>query len=231
MGEVLETDAIIFDSSVLLKLDVAGMKDKMKEIISNHIDPAKIQGNYERAFKQYQKGVLKSDSEFFEKVFKDLKIPQRKVKNLIIRHDNWRKKFVKADSHANAVLNFLSNNFKLGLVSNMPKTWFNNDAQMTGLNHKRLLQAEIFSQEAGMLKPDIRIFIGASKQLFTTPPKCAYVTNHVSEARGAKKAGMQVIFIGKKQEGDYNIKDLNDLIDLFTNPDAYEPQETKVRDR
>ncbi len=231
MADMLETEAIIFDSSVILKLDKKGMKEKTKEIVKDFVDPQKFQKNYEKAFKNYQKGLFKTTTEFFEAVFKGLKVPQRKIKNIIIRHDNWRRKYVKLNPYAKSVLNYLSENYKLGLISNMPKEWFNNDAQMTGLNHKRLMQAEIFSQEVGILKPDIRIFAIAANRLFTSPKRCAYVTNHKDEAEGAKRAGMQVIFVGDEEIGDYNIKNLSELIDLFENPDAFEPQEVKVRDK
>ncbi len=231
MTDLLETEAVIFDSSVLLKLDIKGMRSKMKEIIKNHADHKRVMGNYVKAFKQYQKGIIKNDIKFFKEVFKGLRMPQRKIKNLIIRHDNWRKKYVKLNPHAKKVINILSKDYRLGLISNMPKKWFNNDTRMTGLNHKRILQSEIFSQEAGIPKPDIRIFKRSIRELFTDPERCAYVTNHLSEVKGAGMAGMQVIFIGERQAGDYTIKNLGELIDLFITPDVTEPQEVKVRDK
>jgi len=215
----MKIKAVIFDSSVLLNLPKNEMKLALNKIISYYTPASAFFKKYKRLFKQLQTGKLIED-EFFKKLLKDL--PARSAKRIREQHDSKRDKLVTIKKDVKSVLTALSNNYKLGLISNMPREWFIKDAKRLGLDLK-LFNTMIFSSDQGLLKPNNKLFEKCRKTLKEKTDRCTYITNHANEAEGASETGMNVITIGS-DSSDLMIDDLKELITLFADNDVLPKQ-------
>jgi putative hydrolase of the HAD superfamily len=105
---------------------------------------------------------------------------------------------------------------KIGLVSNwsdeVPTVW--NDIPLSVY-----FDVSVFSCEAGVMKPDPRIYHMACDRLSVKPSECLYVGDgDSSELSGASGAGMDSVMIGDNETGDWSgrrISSLNDIIDMM----------------
>jgi|GEM_PF-2081110 len=225
MVEVLDTKAILIDSSLMLKLDINGMKTSLERITKRYFKPATIQKRYANAFKLYQLGIIKDDTEFFKRISKGLSDRARRL--LIEKHYKERVKHVKLNINVKEVISNLSRQYKLGLVSGMIKDWFKADASRLGLDHNKYFKNEVFTKDYGLLKSNKKLFFIACKGIEEPPKNCAYITNHANEARVSSSIGMQTVLLGSGSAGDIKINNIKELIDLFYQP-FYEPGPTPM---
>lgn len=209
----MKIKAVIFDSSVLLKIPTKELKESFKKIVGKDFD--KVMKAYKLNFSKFQKGGLDEDG-FFGKLPKGLKS----------RHNKKRDELVKLQKDIKAVLEALTTNYKLSLVSNMPKEWFLNDAKRLGINLK-LFSSMIFGSDLKLLKPDILVYKKAIISLKERPERCVYVTNDDYEVAGAREAGLTVVTIGS-DSGDLRIDSLRELITLFSEEDVMPKQVHEV---
>ncbi len=205
--------AIIFDSSAVINLPIYKMRDEFRKIVSYYLPEDEAIKKYEKLFEKLQKGEI-TLNRFFDKLFEGL-APEIKNK-LIEEHNKVRNNLVKLHENINSVLNNFSKKYKIGLLSNMPKELFMNDAKRLGLNLNSF-SAMVFCSDLGILKPDKRVFEEICKELKEDPKRCVYITNHEEEKETASKIGMSVIGYGI--EGDMKIRSLSELIDIFETED------------
>ncbi|KAJ7252450.1 HAD-like domain-containing protein [Mycena rebaudengoi] len=67
--------------------------------------------------------------------------------------------------------------------------------------HAELPWDVVFSSELFMsFKPDPNVYLGAMKHLSLKPENCAMVATHVWDLRGAARAGMKTIYVGRAAE-------------------------------
>jgi len=208
----MKIKAIIFDSSVLINIPKEEMRQALNKIISYYTPATAFLKKYKQLFKKLQTGM--SEDEFFKKLLKDL--PARSAKRIREQHDNKRSKLVSLNKGVKSSLTTLSNNYKIGLISNMPQEWFMKDAIRLGL--KLDFFNKMLFADNKRKKPEDKVFIQACKELKVNRSRCAYITNHEDEALSAANLGMTVITLGSV-EGDFNINELTELIDLFSNED------------
>lgn len=204
--EVQDIKAIIFDTSVLLKLNKERMQKHVKDLFK-----------FKKLFKEYQKGLIKNDTEFFNELGQSKKVMLES-----------RKGNVKLKPSVKGILNFLLRNYDLAILSNMIKSWFLKDCEMLNFNHQKYFKNELFSQEIQTLKPSIKAFKTACKKIGRKTNECVYITDESLDIEGARNAGLITIFLGTNESNaDLNIKDIKELIDLFAGYNAvrtaYEP--------
>jgi len=105
------------------------------------------------------------------------------------------------------LLDELSQNYKLGLVSNFtyaPVIY----AGLRKLNINSFFNAVLVSEEVGWRKPHTKIFEEALNRLKVKPHKAVYVGDSPQEdIKGAKEVGLKTIFVPSQF---YSLKDLNE---------------------
>ncbi|MFB5760196.1 HAD family hydrolase [Paenibacillus medicaginis] len=123
---------------------------------------------------------------------------------------------------AKDVLRYTSEKYKTGLITN-GKT----SVQYGKLDRLKLrssFDVIVVSEEAGIKKPDSRIFEIAAEQLNLKPEECVYIGDHpVNDIEGAAAAGMKTIWLQVSQpwrEGltvtpMHSITSLKQLLDLL----------------
>lgn len=209
---LLMVKAIIFDSSVLLDIPKDKMKSSLVKLVSYYLEPDKFLNDYTRSFKKFQKGLI-TEVGFFTELFKDYDIPMRTIKKVIDSHNNERDKLVKLRKGVNETIKALSLNYRLGVLSNMPRDWFLRDAKRLGLNIN-FFNEVLFAGDIKCLKPDKKCFVNICKMLKLKPDNCVFVTNHELEASGASKAGISFITLGIP-DSDFSIDSVAELITMF----------------
>nr|GAT51623.1 predicted protein [Mycena chlorophos] len=78
-------------------------------------------------------------------------------------------------------------------------------AKHAGLPWDAVLSADLF----GSFKPDTKVYVGALKHLSLAPENCAMVACHLWDLKGAKKAGMQTIYVRRKAEEPLGDEDID----------------------
>ncbi|MFA5406564.1 MAG: HAD-IA family hydrolase [Candidatus Nanoarchaeia archaeon] len=212
----MKIKSLIFDSSVILDLPLSEMKRSLNQIISYYVEPSKFIKAYIRAFRLLQKGKIKSEA-FFDEVFKKVELPLRTQKRIIEQHNNKRAELVKLRKDFKSVLSALSSNYKLGVISNMPRDWFINDVMRLGLNTS-IFNVLVFGSDEGLLKPDKRVYSRACRLLNEPVDRCVFITNDDVEVEGARKAGLTIITINS-DEGDLKADTISELISILTDMD------------
>lgn len=81
--------------------------------------------------------------------------------------------------------------YKIGLLSNVGRGFI--DELFTHEELKLLFDAEVLSNEVGMVKPDVEIFQLAAERLGVAPQKCIMIDDIPSNIAGAERAGMKGI--------------------------------------
>ncbi|MBD3312362.1 HAD hydrolase-like protein [archaeon] len=219
----MKIKAVILDSSVLFNVPTKELKNAFKEVIKYHIPYNKAIKDYKTAFRKLQKGELSKD-EFYKQAFK--KAPAKSMKKIIKQHDIKRDELITLEPGVKAVINSLIKEYKLGLISNMPKNWFLKDAKRLGINLKSFNNM-VFGSEVGVLKPNVKLYNKMIGSLKEEPERCVYVTNDEYEVPGARKAGMNVVTINN-DKGDLTINSIKELITLFSNIDKTPKQVHEV---
>lgn len=105
--------------------------------------------------------------------------------------------------------------YRLAVVSNA-------DGRVRGLLERAglspLFELIVDSAEAGVEKPDPRIFLSATKRLRLEPAACAYVGDiYEIDIVGARRAGLEALLIGQgaAPDGVPRVASLTELVDLF----------------
>jgi len=100
--------------------------------------------------------------------------------------------------HAFKVIEHFRNKYKIGLITNG-----RTDIQygkIDKLNIRSYFDTIIVSEEAGVKKPDPRIFNMALAQLNAAPEACIYIGDHpVNDIEGASRAGLYTIWMKVNQ--------------------------------
>jgi FMN phosphatase YigB (HAD superfamily) len=213
--------AIIFDSSVLINIPKQKLQDSFKKMIEYYLPYEKAIKDYQSAFNKFQKGLI-NETEFFQQAFRE--IQGKNHKKVIKEHNSERDKLVKP-VQGFEVLDTLVKDYKLGLISNMPKEWFLSDAKRLGVNTKHF-SSMMFGDKADKPKPVA--FKKAVSLIKEKPERCVYVTNDDEEAIGAQEAGLVVVSLGS-DAGDMRIESLMELIDLLHEQDYLPKQTDEVR--
>jgi HAD superfamily hydrolase (TIGR01549 family) len=105
--------------------------------------------------------------------------------------------------------------YRLGVVSNADGR-VRRLLEETGLS--QYLDVVVDSSEAGVEKPDPRIFLAATGALRLEPGDCAYVGDiYEIDVLGARAAGLEAILIGPgiAPEGVTRVENLTELVGLF----------------
>lgn len=215
----MKIKAVILDSSILFNVPTKELREAFKEVIKYHIPYNKAIKEYKTAFRKLQKGEL-SEDEFYQQAFKDAQV--KSLKKIIKKHDSKREELITINPRVKAVIESLIKEYKLGLISNMPKTWFLKDAKRLGINLKAFNNM-VFGSDEGVLKPNVKLYNKMIGSLKEEPERCVYVTNDKYEVPGAREAGMNVVTMGS-DEGDMRINSISELITLFSNIDK-EPKQ------
>lgn len=101
----------------------------------------------------------------------------------------------------------LKNNYKIGLLSNVASSWIT-DKFLTN-DEQKLFDAMVFSYEAGITKPDPRIFHLVCDRLNVDPEEAVMIDDIDRYCEAAKQEGMQAIVY-------HNLLQLkNDLVKLI----------------
>lgn len=219
----MKIKAVVFDSSVLFNVPTDELKQAFKKMINYHIPYEKAINKYKTVFRQFQKGKI-SEDEFYKQVFKD--VPAKSRAKIIKQHNNKRDELITLRQGVKAVIDSLITNYKLGLISNMPRAWFLKDAERLGINLKSFNKL-VFGSEAGVLKPDVKLYKQMIGSLKEAPERCVYVTNDDYEVKGAKEAGMTIVALGSSK-GDLRINSIDELISLFSKIDKTPKQVPEV---
>ncbi|WP_231891465.1 HAD family hydrolase [Paenibacillus swuensis] len=118
-------------------------------------------------------------------------------------------------SHAEEVLSFCKNRYKLGLITNgMDSIQY---GKIQRLNIKHYFDSIVVSEGAGVKKPDRRIFDIALRELELSAEECIYVGDHPkNDMEGAALAGLQTIWLEVNQpwRDDLNVVPLKKLRQL-----------------
>lgn len=95
----------------------------------------------------------------------------------------------------------LRSKFKLGLVSDAQRVFFEPEIRMLGLD--ALMDAVIVSSDHGFQKPDTRLFAMALGELQVSPGEAVFVGNSIErDIRGAKDAGLSAILLNRNGRHD-----------------------------
>ncbi len=138
-------------------------------------------------------------------------------KNAPIREK--QKKIVKTNAHA--VLRELKGKYRLGVISNY-------SASMLDYLHEAYLaeyfEAIVISEIVGFEKPDRRIYDCFLQQMGCAASDCLYVGDHPFDVMGAKRAGMDVVWLNQiyndmpeyiHERPDYILRDIGELLSIL----------------
>lgn len=118
------------------------------------------------------------------------------------------------------VVQALSENYKIGLITNGPT-----ELQWGKINHlgiKDWFGAIVVSHDIGVLKPDSRIFEAALKELEIAPDHALYVGDSLKhDIQGARNAGLKSVWVNPQgfalgeddPKPDVEIKELDELLE------------------
>jgi putative hydrolase of the HAD superfamily len=128
------------------------------------------------------------------------------------RHNLWSRPYPDAPG---ALTTLSRRGYRLAVVSNA-------DGRVRGLLESAglsaLFELIVDSSEAGVEKPDPRIFLAATERLGLPPAACAYVGDiYEIDVVGARRAGLEALLIGSgaAPEGVPRVASLTALVELF----------------
>lgn len=100
--------------------------------------------------------------------------------------------------HAVEIMAYARQKYKLGLITNGRTSIQYGKIDQLGIRNS--FDAIIVSEEAGIKKPDARIFQMTSEILNVAPAQCLYIGDHpINDIEGAGKAGMHTIWFQVNQ--------------------------------
>jgi putative hydrolase of the HAD superfamily len=169
-------------------------------------------------------GAIRDPYEMMTHILRGLDIPEEKIREAAeARLRRIRRGLFGVDEKNLALLRrFREGGIKTALVSNadIADIWYWKDCPLSGA-----FDHTIFSCDAGLLKPDPRIYLLALDGLGLPPERCLYVGDggH-QELRGARKAGLTTVLTTEypaglwpekipelKADADYVIRRLEEL--------------------
>jgi putative hydrolase of the HAD superfamily len=139
--------------------------------------------------------------------------------------DDYRLHYVRNATlmdQASEVLQAVKSNYRVGLITNGRTDIQYGIIDRLGLRH--VFDFILVSEEAGVKKPDPRIFEMAVERLKLRPDECVYVGDHPrNDIEGAAKAGMKTVWIkvnqpwmpGLTMRPDHEIERLSELLALL----------------
>ncbi|MED7787872.1 HAD family hydrolase [Francisella sp. 19X1-34] len=118
---------------------------------------------------------------------------------------------------AKEVLEYLSKDYKIGLISNGPRRWQENKIKYSNIGS--FFDSIIISGKKGIKKPNIEIFHKSCNDLNVRPKESVYIGDHpTNDIEAAIDAGMYGVWVKnenycKPYKYNYIIDSLKDLID------------------
>ena len=95
----------------------------------------------------------------------------------------------------------LKGKYKLGLLANTPKPWF--DDAVSRFNLEEFFDVLVSSGGSGLLKPDKEIYLLICEKLGLSPRECLYIDDSEVKLNAAKDLGMEgILFKNSKQLTD-----------------------------
>ncbi|MFC3800285.1 HAD family hydrolase [Cohnella sp. GCM10012308] len=124
--------------------------------------------------------------------------------------------------YASEIISHVRQKYKLGLITNgRTKIQYGKIDRLGIRNHFDVI---LVSEEAGVKKPDPRIFEMALEKLGLHPEQCLYIGDHPkNDVEGAGKSGMKTIWLEANQSWreeivirpDYTIRHLKELAEIL----------------
>ena len=138
-------------------------------------------------------------------------------KNAPIREK--QKKIVKPNAHI--VLQELKKEYRLGVISNYSSSMLNylHDADLA-----HYFETIVISEIVGFEKPDPKIYEYFLQQMRCAAKECLYVGDHPFDVMGAKRAGMDVVWLNQiynempeyiHERPDYILHDIGELTSIL----------------
>jgi len=199
--------AVIFDmTDTILEFDFNRMWKEFEEIIKGHESTAHLtigqfRGAYKEAYDSYQKGAIQDDNEFWKKMFELLRVAPAKgeFRSIMKRHLESRKKFVKLHKHAGHIFAKLKRKYKLAILSNAVRAWAEYDWKFLKFNPKKYFDAQLYSQDTRILKPERKAFELALRKLNVKASEALMVGNdEAQDILGGNGAGLITVFLANK---------------------------------
>jgi putative hydrolase of the HAD superfamily len=148
----------------------------------------------------------KDKQELFSELLEELPWKMKPLKTELL--DFYSTEYVKNAvlmDHAREVLQHARKNYKTGLITNGKTLIQYGKIDQLGIRNE--FDLIIVSEEAGIKKPDPRIFEMATKQLGLRPNECIYIGDHpVNDIEGAAIIGMETIWMKANQPWNDRIK-------------------------
>ncbi len=162
------------------------LTDRLAELVD--VDPAEFGRRWQASYRASQTGPLAD-------VYRSLGIPDHHVEaHVAARHDFARRVLCLRDGTAQALAALRRRGIKLGLISvcseEVPAAW--PETELAGL-----FDAETFSSDCGLMKPDAEIYLHTARTLEVDPEDCLFVGDGANdELAGASRVGMTpVLFV------------------------------------
>jgi putative hydrolase of the HAD superfamily len=165
----------------------------------------------------------KDKLELFSELIEELPWKEKPLKTELL--DFYSSEYVKNAvlmEHAREIVQHLRKKYKTGLITN-GKTLIQY-GKIDQLEIRSDFDLIIVSEEAGIKKPDPRIFELALRRLELNPEQCIYIGDHpVNDIEGAAKIGMNTIWMkvnqpwkdGLSAKPLHTIERLNELLELI----------------
>jgi putative hydrolase of the HAD superfamily len=165
----------------------------------------------------------KDKQELFSELIEELPWKEKPLKTELL--DFYSSEYVKNAvlmEHAREIVQHLRKKYKTGLITN-GKTLIQY-GKIDQLEIRSDFDLIIVSEEAGIKKPDPRIFELALRRLELNPEQCIYIGDHpVNDIEGAAKIGMNTIWMkvnqpwkdGLSAKPLHTIERLNELLELI----------------
>jgi putative hydrolase of the HAD superfamily len=78
---------------------------------------------------------------------------------------------------------------------------------MRALGIAKFFQGIILSYEAGVRKPDKRIYVKALQSVKLRPGECVFVSDEVSDLEGAREVGLKTLLVRQGSHTTFEAKD------------------------
>lgn len=130
-----------------------------------------------------------------------------------------QKKIVKPNAHT--VLRELKGKYRLGIISNYSASMLD---YLHEANLAEYFETIVISEIVGCEKPDSQIYACFLEQMGCTAKDCLYVGDHPFDVMGAKRAGMDVVWLNQIYDGmpeyisehpDYILRDIGELTSIL----------------
>jgi putative hydrolase of the HAD superfamily len=153
---------------------------------------------YDRIMDLDQDGY-KEKAELFAELLEELPWTHRpSLSELLMFYEEEYVNNAVAMEQAREVLAYVRKKYKTGLITNGKTVIQYGKIDRLGIREK--FDCIFVSEEAGVKKPDARIFEMAAKRLGAAPEQCVYVGDHpVNDIEGAAAIGMNTIWIRVNQ--------------------------------